>query len=97
VRDIYVPGNEKDANLQTNLPLSARNMRYFLEMKSKGGPETTPYTTWILKGRLKDAEAGVVSASQLSSDSMQVDDDGKNVSVSRDSFLLVSHDKLEGT
>jgi len=59
------------------------------------GEEAIPFTSWVLKGQLK-AELAIVSASQLSSDSMEVDEDGSRSTAIKQSLLLVTQDKLEG-
>lgn len=69
-----------------------RIMAEFYAQASERGPDSMPFTTWIIKGMLKDAPAD----SQHSSDSMDVDDEGSAPSLVKETLLLVADDKVQG-
>ncbi|UZJ52787.1 hypothetical protein CBS101457_002107 [Exobasidium rhododendri] len=71
-------------------------MSRFFEETSAREEKAAPLTMWILKGVLK-ADMEAVSASQASSDSMQVDEGETNLPLARESLLLVSQEKVKET
>jgi hypothetical protein len=71
-------------------------MSTFYDDMSKRDPETTPFTSWILKGPFKAVPKAAID-SQTSIDSMDVDeDDNGKAPLLRESLLLVTQDKLKG-
>ena len=67
-------------------------MAEFYAQASERGPDSMPFTTWIIKGMLKD----VPFDSQHSSDSMDVDDEGSAPALVKETLLLVADDKVQG-